>query len=300
MTSKIKFIVYLAPLIVIAFLLFCFIGMCFDDSIENYSAPWFFVLSALILYSLLMWSEFVKIPKISIDNGSISYRSKKIKVNFKKSDILKLERTKLGKNTKYSNRGGLEIHTKSDILFLPYLLYSNEKEILQYLYNVSEIEVDIKSNFGSENFSFLKYFYRVLSGLVIIPLVFLALVIMSKSNSYWGILISVAVFGLLLFGLLLNYRYLKIEEGYLKHINPFLLKSTNYNVSQIVYSNGQPTRSRLLTVELADKRIVILRAGLNTQIEIDELSIILNAKPISQVKLMDEILEKNHDTNSSR
>lgn len=290
-------------MIVIAFLLFCFIGMCYDDSIQLYSVPWYVVLSALLLYSLLMWSEFVKIPKIQIENGSINYKSKVAKVKFKRSDILKLERTRFGKNSKFSTRGGLAIHTKSDKLFLPYFLYSNEKEILQYLYQEKEIELDVESYFDSGNFSFLKYFYRELNGIVIITIIFLAavIIIIIKLDSYWGLLIALGVFGLLVSGLLLNYRYLKIEEGYLKHINPFLLKSTNYNVNQIVYSNSHPDRAiKNLTVELVGKRIVILRGGLNIQVEIDELAKILNTKSINELELKEVKVEDAYYNNPSR
>ena len=305
MTTKIKFIVYFYPLIVFAFLLFCFVGMTIDGTIELYSVGWYVFLLVLILYSLLMWLEYVKIPKIKIGDGSISYRSKAAIVKFKRSAILKLERTKSGKSSSFSTRGGIEIHTKSDKLLLPFHIYSNEKEILQYLYQVNETNIDIESCFDTKNFSFIKYFYRESNGFLLITILLLFAVIISKIDSHWGILGTVCIFILLAKGLLLNYRYLKIEDGYLKHINPLQLKSTKYKIDQIAHSNSQAIRTgksiiKNLTIELVNKSIVTLRAGLNTQKEIGELAKTLNTKPLKDLKLKETILENAYFNNSSR
>lgn len=225
-----------------------------------------------------------KIPKIEIINNEIYYNSNGTLVKIKIGEITKIERVTSMINGWYSFRGGLNIIAENENLIFPFHIYTNETEILQQIYKSDKEEIKPISNYSIENVSFIKYFYRNIYSFFIIPIVGFIFILQSKDeNTILGIIVISLIIALLMAVILRTFKYLKLDNEYLYSINPIGMKSCKYELKSIKHVNSKVISTgrgviKNLTIELVNKQIVTLNAGLNKQNTLDEIERKLNTR----------------------
>ncbi len=301
MKSKIKTGTYI-PSVFIAVL---FISMYIGATIINNpfvfnSLVWWIVGFFLMGYLYLILISFQKIPRFTITNDTIQCKSKDTNLKIGIANIEKIERVDSSINGWYSKRGGLKIHTKNDVLVFPYHVYSNESEMLQLIYQSEDVPIERYSSYSLGNFVFMKYFYRNFGSFCLIMALVLMTGLITKGNTTLiGMVIISPLLLMMIAVFILFSKFLKVEDGHLYHISPLLLKSVRYDIDTIEYANSKYLNTgsggiKNLTIQLKDKRIVTLIAGLNRQINIDIIRQTIN-KRFNDTKINSPSLERTID-----
>ena len=284
MKTKIKATTYLPSFITLTIIGFCYVGMTLDKTVIIYSWQWWiFGIIAIGLFLLFLIS-FLKIPRIEIINNIVHSKLNGTRQSFRVDDITKIERINSHANSWFTFRGGLNILTKNGNLIFPFHIYSNETEMLQQIYKSDKKVVNPISNYSVVNFSFIKYFYRNSYSFFLIPIVGFIFILQSKDqNSLLGIVVISMLITLLMTVILRTFKYLKLDDEYLYYINPIILKSCKYDLKSIEHANSRVISTgrgaiKNMTIELTNKQILTLNAGLNRQKTLDEIERKLNTR----------------------
>ena len=285
MKSKIKTITYFPSIIVVAIFTSMFIGATITDNpfVFN-SLIWWIVAIFLLGLIYMILKAFKNIPQITILNDTVQSEAKKSNIKINIADIEKIERVQSKINGWYSKRGGLQIYTEKDMLVFPYHVYSNETQMLKLIYQREALTIKRNYSFSFENFYFIKYFYRSFGSFLLVMALSLVAVLISKDEiTIIGIVgISLMVLPMITV-FLMHSKFLKVENGYLYHISPLLLKSCKYDFKNIEYANSESISTgrgavKNLTIELIDKQILTLIGGLNKQKSIDKIREKINTR----------------------
>ena len=284
MKTKVKATTYLLPFIIMAFLGFCYVGMTIDNTIVIYSWQWWIFGIIVVGLFLLFLISILKIPKIEIENNTVYSILNGTKQSFKISDITKIERVNSHANSWYTFKDGLNILTEKRNLIFPFHIYYNETEILQQIYKSKRKEIKPISNYSVTNLFFIKYFFRNSYSLLLVPVVGFMFILQSKDqNSIFGTIVISLIIAVLLAVILQTFKYLKLDDEHLYYINPIRLKSSKYDLASIEHANSKVISTgrggiKNITIELVDKQILTLNAGLNKQKTLNEIARKLNTR----------------------
>lgn len=288
MKTKIKATTYIMPITILAFFVFCFIGMTLDETLVIYSWQWWLFGVVIAGLFLLFIISFLKIPKIEIANGIAFSKSYGHQQSIKINDITESERVISNINRWYSYRDGIKFYTDNGTLLFPFHIYSNESEILQRLFRSERKLINPSTEINFSNLSFIKYFYRNPYSCFLIPIVGFIYILQNKENTgTLGLIILSFIIILLSVVILKTTRYLEFHAGQLHYVNPLLLKRSMFDIDNIEHANSKIIATgkggiRNLTIQLADKRMLSFKAGLNNQKSLDEIAIRLNTRQPSE------------------
>lgn len=284
MKSRIKTATYIPAVITMTiFIALYALGTFSDNEFRPHSLLWWIVGILIVGFFLLIRSSFKSIPKIEVVDNVIHFYSKSTQVKVKIGEITKLERVKSMINGWYSFRGGLKIYTEKEMLVFPYHVYSNEAKLLQlfYLSENSVIKRNCSLRFG--NMLYMKYFYRSFGSFYLLTALVITYILMNKEHvgTIGFYVLSAMILLFLAVGLLLS-KYVKVENGYLYHFSPLIMKRCEYALENIEYANSKAINTggngpgKNLTLELINKQILTLSAGLNRQKELDSIALEIN------------------------
>lgn len=261
-----------------------FIGFTIDGILEIYSWSWIFSLVFILLFTSWIIRLFRKIPRFTLTDQDITYELKGSTQSFLKSEIEKLEQATAFAIPFVTYRGGLNIITSQTNYSFPYHIYSNERSLLQSLYNLPKVnKVTITIRYGLSNLAYLTYWYRNIYMVFLLPVFGLIYVMINKqSETIWPLVILTFIPLMTIAVVIMTSSYISIQNNTLTHISPFLLRQKQIQITDIDFANSRIINTgkggiKNLTLHLKNKQILTLNAGLNKLIELDEMATEINA-----------------------